>query len=517
MAYELKQELKLTQNLVMTPQLQLAIKLLQLSRLELVEMVREEVETNPVLEDLSGPEAEAEGQDTSDPEAEAGGQDTSDPETEAGGQDTSDPEAEAGGQEAPTEKPEGRETDWDAYIDALSQYQSGGIDFSERDEEDDYVSNLSDRGESLSEHLLWQLRMQGLPDAEFATGEFIIGNIDEDGYLRVIERGQMGDGEYEAATLAEVAAATGASPEDVLRVLEMIQQFDPLGAGSRTLRECLLVQARSLPVRDTVMEEVISSHLDKLAGKNFKAIARALGVEVEEVLEAARNISRGLNPMPGAGFGRDESRAVLPDIYIHKVGEDYVISLNEDGMPKLKISKNYMKLLKADGASAEQARGYIQDKLRSAQWLIKSIHQRQRTIYKVVECIVKFQREFLDKGLKHLKPLVLKDVAVEIGMHESTVSRVTSNKYVQTPRGIFELKYFFSNGIAGDGGEAVAVEYIKEKVRKIIESEDPKSPLSDKQIVEALKESGIVVARRTATKYREALGFQSSNRRKVHF
>ncbi|MCL4872883.1 RNA polymerase factor sigma-54 [bacterium] len=481
MAYELKQELKLTQNLVMTPQLQLAIKLLQLSRLELVEMVREEVETNPVLEDLSGPEVEA------------------------------------GGQEAPPEKPEKPEMDWEAYIEEQSQYRSGGIDFSERDEEDDFVSNLSEAGGSLSEHLLWQLRMLGLPETDFAIGEFIIGNIDEDGYLRVVERGQMQDDEYEAATIAEVARVAGAPVEDASRVLATIQQFDPLGAGSRTLRECLIIQARSLPVRDTVMEEVISGHLDKLAKKNFKAIAKALGVEVEEVFEAARTISRCLNPMPGSGFGENESRAVLPDIYIHKVGDEYVISLNEDGMPKLKISPYYRELLKAGGASADQAKGYIQDKLRSAMWLIKSVHQRQRTIYKVVECIVKFQREFLDKGLKHLKPLVLKDVAVEIGMHESTVSRVTSNKYVQTPRGIFELKYFFSNGIAGDGGEAVAVEYIKEKVRKIIESEDPKAPLSDKQIVEALKESGIMVARRTATKYREALGFQSSNRRKVHF
>lgn len=484
MAYELRQELKLTQNLVMTPQLQLAIKLLQLSRLELVEMVREEVETNPVLEDLSGPEVEA------------------------------------GGQEALPEKPERPEMDWEAYIEEQSQYRSGGIDFSERDEEDDFMSNLSAPGGSLPEHLMWQLRMQGLADEDFAVGEFIIGNIDEDGYLRVVERGQMQpmqDDEYEAATISEVASSAGASIEDASRVLAMIQQFDPLGAGSRTLRECLLVQARSLPVRDTVMEEVISCHLDKLARKNFKAIAKAIGVEVEEVLEAARTISRCLNPMPGSGFGEDESRAVLPDIYIHKVGEEYVISLNEDGMPKLKISPYYRELLKAGGASADQAKGYIQDKLRSAMWLIKSVHQRQRTIYKVVECIVKFQREFLDRGLKHLKPLVLKDVAVEIGMHESTVSRVTSNKYVQTPRGIFELKYFFSNGIAGEGGEAVAVEYIKEKVRKIIESEDAKNPLSDKQIAEALKESGIMVARRTATKYREALGFQSSNRRKVHY
>ena len=208
----------------------------------------------------------------------------------------------------------------------------------------------------------------------------------------------------------------------------------------------------------------------------------------------------------------------MPDIFIYKVGDEYVISLNEDGMPKLKISPYYRELLKTAGAATpDNAKGYIQDKLRSAVWLIKSVHQRQRTVYRVVECIVRFQREFLDQGLKYLKPLVLKDVAAEIGVHESTVSRVTSNKYVQTPRGIFELKYFFSNGMSSGGGEEVTAEYIKEKVRKIIEAEDSKHPLSDAQIADKLKDSGIVVARRTATKYREAMGFLSSSRRKAHF
>ncbi|HEY4707031.1 MAG: RNA polymerase sigma-54 factor [Deltaproteobacteria bacterium GWA2_55_10] len=483
MAYELKQELKLTQNLVMTPQLQLAIKLLQLSRLELVEMVREEVQTNPVLEDVSAPDMEAGGQEQS-----------------------------------PEEPPQKPEIDWETYIEQQSEYKSGGIDFSVRDEENDIMSNISSSGGSLSEHLNWQLRMYGFTDEELSVGEFIIGNTDDDGYLRLVDRGGLSDDEYEAASLAEIARSTGSLPEDAECVLGIIQQFDPLGSCSRTLRECLLTQARNMPIRDTVMEEVIASHLDKLARKNFKGIAKALGITTEEVFEAAKSINRNLNPTPGSGFGSDESRAIVPDIYIHKVGDDYVISLNEDGMPKLKISPYYRQLLKAGGSQADKAKGYIQDKVRSAMWLIKSVHQRQRTIYRVVECIVKFQREFLDKGLKHLKPLVLKDVAAEIGVHESTVSRVTSSKYVQTPRGIFELKYFFSTGIAGhDGNAAVATEYIKEKVKKIIESEDSKKPLSDKQIVEILKESGIAVARRTATKYREALGFQSSTRRKVHY
>ena len=483
MAYELKQELKLTQNLVMTPQLQLAIRLLQLSRLELVEMVREEVQTNPVLEDVSAPDMEAGGQEQS-----------------------------------PEEPPQKPEMDWEAYIEQQSEYRPGRIDFSEREEENDIMSNISSSGGSLSEHLLWQLRMYGFTDEEIQVGEFIIGNIDDDGYLRLVERGSLSDDEYEAASLAEIARATGAVPEDAECVLGIIRQFDPVGACSRTLRECLLAQARGLPIRDSVVEEIIEGHLEKLARKNYKGIAKALGLTPEEVFEAARSINKNLNPTPGSGFGADESRTIIPDIYIHKVGDEYVISLNEDGMPKLKISPYYRQILKAGGSQADQAKVYIQDKLRSAVWLIKSVHQRQRTIYRVVECIVKFQGAFLDRGLKHLKPMVLKDVAAEIGVHESTVSRVTSSKYVQTPRGIFELKYFFSTGIAGnDGNGAVATEYIKEKVKNIIESEDSKNPLSDKQIVEILKESGIAVARRTATKYREALGFQSSTRRKVHY
>jgi len=483
MAYELKQELKLTQSLVMTPQLQLAIKLLQLSRLELVEMVREEVQTNPVLEDVSAPEV-----------------------------------ASGAPEEAAAEPPK-PEVDWETYLQGQSEYRQGGIDFSARDdEEDDFMSNISASGGSLSEHLAWQLGICGLTHEDSVLGEFIIGNIDDDGYMRLLERDPAStDDEHEAASLAEIARCAGVTVEDASRVLSVIQQFDPPGVGSRTLRECLLIQARGLDVRDTVVEEIIARHLEKLAGRNYKGIAKALGVDVEEVFEAARVINRSLNPTPGSGFGTDDSRAVIPDIFIHKVGDEYVISLNEDGMPKLKISPYYRELLKNGAGAQEAAKGYIQDKLKSAVWLIKSVHQRQRTVYRVVECIVKFQREFLDQGLKYLKPLVLKDVAAEIGVHESTVSRVTSNKYVQTPRGIFELKYFFSNGMSGDGGEEVAVEYIKEKVRKIIESEDPRHPLSDAQIAEKLKDSGIAVARRTATKYREAMGFLSSSRRKAHF
>ncbi len=482
MSYELKQELKLTQRFVMTPQLQLAIKLLQLSRLELEELVRTELQTNPVLE---------EGTDTENYD-------------------------ESLNLKTGEEKP--AEMDWQAYLEEYTDYREVASNFSEEYEEDSLIDNFSVSTNTLREHLLWQLKMLGLSEGEFRIGEFIIGNIDDDGYLRVIERKEGDDTSAHAErTILEIATHTDASAEEVRRVLEIIQQFDPPGVGARNVKECLLIQARALPVRDTLVEEIIENHLDKLAKKNLKAIAKHTGVSIGKVVDAIRIINRCLNPIPGSGFGRGDTQAIVPDIYIYKVGAEYVIVLNEDGLPKLRISPYYMRLLRENGKIPEKARGYIQDKLRSAAWLIKSVHQRQRTIYKVVESIVKFQREFLDKGLEHLKPLVLKDVADDIGVHESTVSRVTSNKYVQTPRGLFELKFFFSTGINRSDGSNVAVEYIKEKIRDIIKLEDTKTPFSDQQIVEILKKQGIVLARRTVTKYRESLGFLPANRRKVQF
>lgn len=485
MAYELKQELRLTQNLVMTPQLQLAIKLLQLSRLELVDMVRQEVLTNPVLEDTAENDGAAEG----------------------------------GAEEPPSEAPKAPEADWQAFLE--SPYQPGRLNFNERpgDDENDPLANVSsEEGPALDEYLLWQLNLNhGLTGDEVRLGEFIIGNIEPDGYLRLIDMAGMKDEEFEAAVVKEAARLTGFSTGQVEKVLSVIQGFDPPGVAARTLRECLLTQARLLPVRDTVAEEIISSHLELLARRSYKAIAKCLSISVSEVVDASQTINKRLNPTPGSGFGSADARPVVPDIYIQKVGDDYVISLNDNGLPRLRISRYYREVLKARGNGAKGAKAYLQDKMKSAMWLIKSVNQRQRTIYRVVECIVKFQREFLDNGLKYLRPLILRDVADEIEVHESTVSRVTSGKFVHTPRGIFELKYFFSNSMSNEDGSDTTAEYIKERLKGIIESEDSSKPLSDKRIVEILKESGIVLARRTATKYREAIGFQSSSRRRAHY
>jgi len=486
MAYELKQELRLTQSLVMTPQLQLAIKLLQLSRLELVETIREELQTNPVIEDTA--ETGAEGEPAAKVDADEGKK---------------------------------SELDWQSYIESSADYGGSRLNFSSRSdaEDDDYMASFSASSGGLAEHLMWQFKMSAADPGIAAAGEFIIGNIAEDGYLKLADETQTGlsDDDAEVLAVAEVARHTGVSLDVAEKALSHIQQFDPPGVGARTLRECLLIQARQLPVRDTLVEEIISRHLGLLARKNYKAVSKLLGITVDSVAEAARLINKCLNPVPGAGFGADEAKAIVPDVYIHKAGDNYVITLNEDGLPKLRISPYYAQILKSGGTMPDDAKEYIQEKRRSALWLINSVYQRQNTIKRVVECIVRFQRDFLDKGLQFLRPMILREVAEGIGMHESTVSRVTSNKYVQTPRGIFELKYFFSTGMATSDGGDVATEYVREKLMTIIKGENPQNPFSDIQIVEELKKDGIILARRTAAKYRETLGIQPSNRRRMHY
>ena len=471
MGYELKQELRLSQKLLLTPQLRLAIKLLQLTRQELVDVIRQELEENPALE---------EGIENSEP--------------------------------LPA-KEKINEIEWQDYLEGAGNLAWTLPNWSV-DGEDEFYEKASSGGVSLREHLLWQLNYSNLGERERKVGEFIIGNIDEDGYLRVLDRGDLNEEEYKVKTVEEISRLIGVGVNDVEDVLEFIQEADPPGAGARTLRECLILQAKRLPERNSVVEDVILNHLESLAKKDYKTIGRVMGISFENVVSAAKIITETLKPLPGAGFGMDESRAIVPDVYMEKVGSEYVVLLNEDGMPRLRLSRYYRNMLESNGEMAVSAKGYIQERIRSALWLIKSVHQRQRTFKRVAESIVRFQKDFLDRGLQYLKPLVLRDVALDIGMHESTVSRVTANKYAQTPRGIFELKYFFSTGLGKSDGSNTTAEYIKEKIRFIIEKEDPKKPLSDQQIVERLREFDIVLARRTVAKYREEFGFLPSSRRK---
>ena len=489
MALEIRQQLKLSQQLVMTPQLQQAIKLLQLSRMELVELVQQELEENPVLEEGADAAQEPEAADTESAESAASAESEA---PAASGEELKEVE---GGSEGLND------IDWQTYLEG---YNLGGTvtDAYEEDEERPSYENLLTKKSTLSDHLLWQLGLSRLRDRQRLIGEEIIGNIDEDGYL--------------TATFEEVARACGCSTEEVAAVLQEVQKFDPSGVGARNLQECLLLQVRQLDMGGSLVETILRDHVAELENRKFQAIAKALGVPLEEVLGAAKVISQ-LDPKPGMPFGQDDVHYITPDIFVYKIGDEYVVVLNDEGLPNLRINSFYRNALSGAANVDAKAGEYIQEKMRGAVWLIKSIHQRQRTIYKVTKSIVKFQREFFDRGIEFLKPLVLRDVAEDIEMHESTISRVTTNKYVQTPQGLFELKYFFNSGISTTEGDSVASESVKSKIREIVGGENPKKPFSDQKIVEILKRNGIDIARRTVTKYREMLGIGSSTERKRLF
>ncbi len=482
---ELRHELKLSQQLVMTPQLQQAIKLLQLSRIELVDMVRQEMEENPVLEENAEPAERAASETTTDdapesPPPEPTVQVTSEP---------TEPEAIAGS----------REIDWEKYLEnhanQLPLPPSGARSISEDlpPLEATLVSTIN-----LADHLRWQLQMTVVTEEEDAFVNLVIGNLDRDGY-------------FKEPPLEELAKEAGLEVEDAQEVLRMIQAFDPIGVASRDLRECLLAQVEALNL-DVDVRDIVDRHLANLEKRNYQAIARDLEIEIEDVYEVAKIISN-LEPRPARNFVTEETRYITPDVFIHKIGDRYFIVPNDDGMPRLKIS-NFFRSAMAAGPEAKE---YVQNKLRSAQWLIRSIDQRRRTIIKVTECIVDMQKDFFEKGIDYLKPMILRDVAEAVSMHESTISRVTTNKYAHTPQGIYELKFFFNSSIRRASEEDIASQSVKSKIKEIISNEDNRHPLSDQKIVQMLREDDIVIARRTVAKYREMLGILSSTKRKKFF
>jgi RNA polymerase sigma-54 factor len=479
MALEMRQQLKMSQQLVMTPQLQQAIKLLQLTRLELQDVVRQELEENPLLEEAQEAEEIAEAEQVELAEIE---------ETpEAPREDFNEVEA---GEESLR--------DWDSYLDGYT-YSSGE---QYRDDEDrPSFENLLTRRGTLTDHLLWQLHMGHFSEAEVCIGEEIIGNIDEDGYLR--------------ASLDEISTVCSAGEDVVAAVLSRVQEFDPCGIAARSAQECLLIQARFMGMQGSVVERVLEHHLKDLETRKYKQIARDLGVDINQILIAAKIIG-GFDPKPGSMYSSEDVHYISADIFVYKVGDEYLVMLNDEGLPNLRVSPYYAEA-KSNGMVDAGAEEYINDKVRSAIWLIKSIQQRQRTIYKVAKSIVRFQREFLDRGIEYLRPLVLRDVADDIGMHESTISRVTTNKYMQTPQGLFELKYFFNSGLSTSEGDFVASESVKNRIREIIEKEDTRKPLSDQKIADMLSGQTVNIARRTVTKYREILKLGSSSERKRHF
>jgi RNA polymerase sigma-54 factor len=501
MALELKQHLKMTQQLVMTPQLQQAIKLLQLSRMELVDLIRTEVTENPLLE----------GADEPDEEPVQSGES---PAENADHEAKPEPKEAEKSQEVKGEEG-ANEIDWDQYLDHYQlQGHTAPSNRGLADEELPGAESTLTRKGDLVDHLTWQIRLSNFTREEETVALLIVGNLDDDGYFKM----PAVEGESEDATtrdpLVRVSFEAAVGLEFAESVLHKVQALDPVGVAARDLRECLLLQVRHLNADTPEIVAIIERHLKHLESKNYGAVAKDLKIPIEEVVKAVKVISR-LEPKPGRAFSGDEPQYITPDVYVTKLGDKYVVVLNDDGLSKLRISGMYRSALKNGQAGA--AKEYIQDKLRSAVWLIRSIHQRQRTIYKVTESIVKFQRDFLDKGIAHLKPLILRDVAEDIGMHESTVSRVTTNKYVHTPQGIYELKFFFNSAINKTGGDEIASEAVKNHIKQIVAAEDAKHPHSDQKIVEILRGQGIEIARRTVAKYREVLGILPSSKRKKYF
>ncbi|HID97870.1 MAG TPA: RNA polymerase factor sigma-54 [Thermodesulfobacteriaceae bacterium] len=488
MALELRQNLKLTQQLVMTPQLQQAIKLLQLSRIELIDTINQEMETNPVLEESTGEEFPAP-EECGYGEADRKENSTADNETQPSLASSDD-------EKTPWEDKAVEEIDWKQVWEDDNRSVLPSYSFEHKEEAN--FDNVLTHSTDLSDHLTWQLQMSRLTDRERHIGCLIIGNLDQSGYLKT--------------EVEEIAEEVGCSVQEVDEVLKTIQFFDPVGVASRDLRECLLIQIEHLEIEDPLVKILVNDHMPEIERHNYQAMAKATGHSMEEIAHAIEIITE-LDPRPGQSLNADQVQYIIPDIYVYKVDDEYVVTLNDEGLPRLTVSRFYRDSIR-NGLASTDAKEFIQDKIKSALWLMRSIHQRQKTIFKVTQSIVKFQREFFDKGVSYLKPLVLRDVAEDVDMHESTISRVTTNKYVHTPRGIFELKFFFNAGLRRDGASDVATHSVKEKIRHLIQTENVHRPYSDKQVVEILAKDNIRIARRTVAKYRNLMGILPSSRRK---
>ncbi|OSM01631.1 RNA polymerase factor sigma-54 [Magnetofaba australis] len=521
MALGLELKLRMGMQLVMTPQLQMAIRLLQMSSLDLQEYLQEELEKNPLLEreddgggdgltdsggDMidsgSGGSTEAESSYAESGRSEGdddGGSDFDSGNDYDGGSD-SDSDYQMASETTPDDARINDDlpvdANWeDVYSDAASHSSFENAPANQSSEAPPLENTIS-RGESLTDHLMWQLGVSARDDTERVLGMAIIDAIDENGYL--------------CMSLEALAEATGADFEDLDDVLVLIQSFEPSGVGARSLAECLRLQLKAEKLAKPPYTDLLEN-LEDLAKRDFRKLSRTLKLTEEELADAV-SVIQSLDPKPGLAFGSDQPSYVVPDVYVRKLQGRWVVEVNPDTQPRLRLNRLYQDSLGRQVSPQEKR--FLQENARSAQWLIKSLEQRSSTIYRVAESIVRFQEEFLEKGPEYLKPLILKDVADDIGVHESTTSRVTSNKYMHTPRGIFELKYFFSSSLGSQTGEAHSSEAVKYKIRKLVDEEPPRRPYSDEKLAKLLGEQGIKVARRTVAKYRESLGIPSSSRRK---
>jgi RNA polymerase sigma-54 factor len=494
----LSQKMALTQ--VLAPQLQQSLALLQAPTLELKALVEQELQQNPILEEVTTTEISA---DDRSLQADSDGTSSLDP-AEPSGEMTMDSSAEA----APSEPTDDFQAEFEklAQLDQDWRDQYGQVNAplrqsEEEEEKRQYMFDSITSGASLQETLISQVRLSDMPEDIWPVAEMIIGNIDDRGYLQ--------------ASQDELAFATNIPAEKIAEVLKIVQNtFYPPGVGARDLRECLMLQLERIGKQNTMEYRIIRDHMDALGKHRFPEIARHLEVLIDDVQEAAQRISR-LEPNPGREFLPDTPQYVVPEIIVQKLGDDFIVSSNNDHVPHLRISNTYKDIM-SQGNSAPEVRDYIRDKIRAGKFLIKSLHQRQQTILNIAREIVSRQREFIENGIAFLKPMTMMQVAETVGVHETTVSRAVSGKYIDTPQGVYEMKYFFTSGVRTASGEGMSNTSIKDKIADMIRKEDTTAPLSDDQIVKILTQQGICIARRTVAKYRSELKIMPSNLRKVY-
>ncbi len=475
----LYQSAQLRQELKINPRLYQAMDLLYMPLLDLQQHLKQELLNNPFLElvePTDGPETEAE--------------------TEADAEEKKD------------------EIDWEEIL--LNGFESGG-GAREEYEHKEAFEPVAVAQQDLHDHLLDQLKLLRITPREALLGEQLIGEIDENGFLSAsLEQVVESLNGYLASEEAKAAGFENEPPftvEEAEAMLRKIQAFDPPGVGARDLRECLLIQLGDQNREDSLAYRIVRDHFDQLVAHRWGEIAKALGIPLAEVQAAADEVAK-LDPKPGLRYALAEQNYVIPDLIVEKVDGEYYVFHNDTSLPRLRLSSAYREVARDKNKFQGENREFIANKLNSAHWMIQAIEQRRQTMLKVMNVIVDRQREFFEKGVEHLKPLTLREVAEVIGMHESTVSRVTNDKYVQTPRGVFPLKFFFSSGLSTDTGEDVSARGIKARIRKLVDDEDSKKPLTDQQIVEILKQEGVNIARRTVAKYRDQLGILSARMRK---
>ena len=466
------------QKLVMTPELIQAIQILQFNTQELDSYVQEQLLVNPVLESSTSEQTVNRHDDGNAGEFSEEHRDQKDSITS-----------------------KDYEFDWKEYIKER-QYDDisyGHWEDKNGEEKENTYEQYVSSDVTLPEHLMFQLQFASSKKGCRKVGKYIIESLDENGYM--------------TCTVSEIAEATGAPEEKVREVLDMIHTFDPMGVGAADLRECLIIQLRQLGQLTDTFEEIVNCHLEDLANNRLGVIARDMGISPKDV-QRMSDIIRTLEPKPGRQFASQmDTKYIVPDVIVERVDDDYVVTINDNSTPHLMVSSYYQKLLH-EADKDDKLSKYLSDRVNSALWLIKSIEQRKQTIYNVVTAVVKYQKEFFDKGSKYLKTLTLKDIAEEVGIHESTVSRSINGKYLQCPRGVFEIKYFFSAGVSGVSGEGISSNSIKEFIKEIVDNEDQSSPYSDQDMVELLREKGINISRRTVAKYRDELHILSSSKRR---